>query len=131
MANNNRTISINFPFKDDLTDGKLLKMNTTTVDDIRSSLYFFISTKKGERWYDPNFGTKLYEFLFEKNDEITASQIRESLKADIERYFNNITIKDITIDQSEETNKLTINISFIYTNLYNTVDDNISFVFGI
>ena len=130
MANNNRTISINFPFKDDLTDGKLLKMNTTTVNDIRSSLYFFISTKKGERWYDPEFGTKLYEFLFEKNDQITSSQIRDSLKTDIEKYFNNVTIKDITIDQSEETNKLTINISFIYTNLYNTVDDNISFVFG-
>ena len=130
MANNNRTISINFPFKDDLTDGKLLKMNTTTVNDIRSSLYFFISTKRGERWYDPEFGTKLYEFLFEKNDQITASQIRDSLKTDIEKYFNNVTIKDITIDQSEETNKLTINISFIYTNLYNTVDDNISFVFG-
>jgi phage baseplate assembly protein W len=131
MANNNKTISIKFPFKDDTTDGKLLKMNTTTVDDIRSSLYFFISTKKGERWYDPEFGTKLYEFLFEKNDQITASQIRDSLKTDIEKYFNNVTIKDITIDQSEETNKLTINISFIYTNLYNTLDDNISFVFGI
>lgn len=131
MANNNKTISIKFPFKDDTVDGKLFKMNTTTVDDIRSSLYFFISTKKGERWYDPEFGTKLYEFLFEKNDQITASQIRDSLKTDIEKYFNNVTIKDITIDQSEETNKLTINISFIYTNLYNTVDDNIVFVFGL
>ena len=115
MANNNRTISINFPFKDDTVGGKLLKMNTTTVDDIRSSLYFFISTKKGERWYDPEFGTKLYEFLFEKNDVTTASQIRESLKTDIEKYFNNVTIKYINIDQSEETNKLTIDISFIYT----------------
>jgi phage baseplate assembly protein W len=131
MANNNKTISIKFPFKDDTVDGKLFKMNTTTVDDIRSSLYFFITTKKGERWYDPEFGTKLYEFLFEKNDQITALQIQDSLKTDIEKYFNNVTIKDITIDQSEETNKLTINISFIYTNLYNTVDDNISFVFGI
>lgn len=130
MANNNRTISINFPFKDDTVGGKLLKMNTTTVDDIRSSLYFFISTKKGERWYDPEFGTKLYEFLFEKNDVTTASQIRESLKTDIEKYFNNVTIKYINIDQSEETNKLTIDISFIYTNLYNTVDDNISLVFN-
>jgi len=131
MANNNRTISIKFPFRDDTQNGKLLAMNTTTIDDIRSSLYFFISTKKGERWYDPEFGTKLYEFLFEKNDQITASEIQDSLKTDIEKYFNNVTIKDIAIDQSEETNKLTINISFIYTNLYNTVDDNIVFVFGI
>ena len=86
---NNKTISIAFPFKDDLVDGKFMKMNTTTLNDIRSSLYFFITTKKGERWYDPNFGTKLYEFLFEKNDTIVDSEIKISLKADIEKYFKN------------------------------------------
>jgi phage baseplate assembly protein W len=127
---NNRTISINFPFKDDTVDGKLFKMNTTTVDDIRSSLYFFISTKKGERWYDPDFGTRLYEFLFEKNDAIVASDIKLSLKTDIEKYFKDVKIQDINIDQSEETNKLQINISFLYSNLFNTLEDNISFVFN-
>jgi phage baseplate assembly protein W len=127
---NNRTISINFPFKDDTVDGKLFKMNTTTVDDIRSSLYFFISTKKGERWYDPDFGTRLYEFLFEKNDAIVASDIKLSLKTDIEKYFNNVKIQDINIDQSEQTNKLQINISFLYSNLFNTLEDNISFIFN-
>lgn len=126
---NNRTISINFPFSDDETNGKFLKMNTTSVDDIRSSLYFFISTRKGERWYDPEFGTNLYEYIFEKNDDITAREIRDSLKTDVEKYFNNVTIQEIAIDQSENTNKLTINISFIYTNLFNTETDNITFVF--
>ena len=129
MANNNRTISVNFPFKDDTVNGKLFKMNTTSIDDVRSSLYFFISTKKGERWYDPNFGSRLHEFLFEKNDTVVANEITESLKSDIEEYFNNITIKDIKIDQSESTNNLTINISFIYTNLYSTTQDSISMVF--
>jgi len=105
-------------------------MNTTTVDDIRSSLYFFISTKKGERWYDPDFGTRLYEFLFEKNDAIVASDIKLSLKTDIEKYFNNVKIQDINIDQSEQTNKLQINISFLYSNLFNTLEDNISFIFN-
>jgi phage baseplate assembly protein W len=130
MANINKTISVNFPFKDDEINGKFLKMNTTTVDDVRSSLYFFISTRKGERWYDPNFGTRLYEFLFEKNDSIVASEIKESLKSDIQEYFNNVTIQDIEIDQSESTNNITINISFIYTNLYSSTEDNISIVFS-
>jgi phage baseplate assembly protein W len=125
MAVNNRTISITFPFKDDTISGKLLKMNTTSLDDIRSSLYFFVTTKKGERWYDPNFGTKLYEFLFEKNDAIVASEIKASLKSDIERYFKNLFIEDITIEQSENTNTLNLNINFLYTNLYTTVADNI------
>ena len=130
MANINKTISVNFPFKDDEINGKFFKMNTTTVDDIRSSLYFFISTRKGERWYDPNFGTRLYEFLFEKNDSIVASEIKESLKTDIQEYFNNVTIQDIQIDQSESTNNITINISFIYTNLYSSNEDTISIVFS-
>jgi phage baseplate assembly protein W len=130
MANINKTISVNFPFKDDEINGKFLKMNTTTVDDVRSSLYFFISTRKVERWYDPNFGTRLYEFLFEKNDNIVASEIKESLKSDIQEYFNNVTIQDIEIDQSESTNNITINISFIYTNLYSSTEDTISIVFS-
>jgi phage baseplate assembly protein W len=126
MAVNNRTISINFPFRDDTVSGKLLKMNTTSLDDIRSSLYFFVTTRKGERWYDPDFGTRLYEFLFEKNDEIVASEIKESLKTDIEKYFKTLLIEDITIDQSQNTNTLNINIDFLYTNLYTTVADNIT-----
>lgn len=126
MAVNNRTISITFPFKDDTVSGKLLKMNTTSLDDIRSSLYFFVTTRKGERWYDPDFGTRLYEFLFEKNDAIVASEIKASLKKDIEKYFKNLLIDDIQIDQSENTNTLSINIDFLYTNLYTTVADNIT-----
>jgi phage baseplate assembly protein W len=130
MANNNKTISIKFPFKDDTQNGKLLAMNTTTVDDVRSSLYFFLNTKKGERWYDPDFGTRLHEFLFEKNDSVTANSIKTSLKADVEKYFRNVKIQEIIIDQSEEVNKLTINIIFTYTNLFNTLLDDITLVFG-
>jgi hypothetical protein len=127
---NNRTISITFPFRDDEVSGKLLRMNTTTLEDIRSSLYFFVTTNKGERWYDPDFGTKLKEFLFEKNDAIVASEIKASLKKDIEKYFKNLLIEEITIDQSENTNTLNINIDFLYTNLYTTTSDSISISFS-
>lgn len=125
----NKTISITFPFQDDTVNGKLFKMNVTTTNDVRSSLYFFISTRKGERWYDPDFGSRIHEFLFEKNDNIVASQIKESLKIDIEKYFKNLTIEDIQIDQSESTNNLTIFISFIYNNLFLSTQDTIAIVF--
>jgi phage baseplate assembly protein W len=126
----NKTISIKFPFEDDDVNGRLYKMNTTTLDDVRSSLYFFLTTKKGERWYDPNFGSRLHEFIFEKNDPITATDIENSIREDIQKYFKNLEIKTIDIDQSEETNRLSINISFSYTNLYSVVSDNISLVYG-
>jgi phage baseplate assembly protein W len=130
MANINKTLSVNFPFNDETINGKFLRMNTTSIDDLRSSLFFFITTQKGERWYDPNFGTKLHEFLFEKNDNLVAAEIRESLKTDIENYFSNVTIDDINIDQSESVNKLIINITFTLVNSFTTIQDNISINFG-
>lgn len=126
----NKTISIKFPFQDDDINGRLYKMNTTTLDDVRSSLYFFLTTKKGERWYDPNFGSRIHEFIFEKNDSITANEIDTSIREDIQTYFRNLEILDIDINQSEETNKISINISFSYKNLYTVEQDNISLVYG-
>jgi phage baseplate assembly protein W len=126
----NKTISIKFPFQDDDINGRLYKMNTTTLDDVRSSLYFFLTTKKGERWYDPNFGSRIHEFIFEKNDIITATDIETSIREDIQAYFKNLEIITIDINQSEETNKISINISFAYKNLYSVQEDNISLVYG-
>jgi phage baseplate assembly protein W len=126
----NKTISIKFPFQDDDINGRLYKMNTTTLDDVRSSLYFFLTTKKGERWYDPNFGSRIHEFIFEKNDIITANDIEISIREDIQTYFRNLEILAIDINQSEETNKISINISFSYKNLYTVEQDNISLVYG-
>jgi len=114
-------LGISFPFRDDTVTGKLFKTNINSLDDIRSSLYFFITTRKGERWYDPDFGTRLYEFLFEVNDEITGNQVSASLKEDIEKYFKDILIEDIKFDQSE-SNVLAITIEFIFNNIYSTLD---------
>ena len=113
-------LGIKFPFRDDTVSGKLFKTDGNSFDDIRSSLHFFITTRKGERWYDPDFGTRLYEFLFEVNDEITANQVTASLKEDIEKYFKQIVIQDIRFDQSE-SNVLSIIVEFIFSNTPLTV----------
>jgi phage baseplate assembly protein W len=119
-----KTISISFPLKDD-SNGNLLKMNTTTLDDIRSSLYFFITTKKGERWYIPDFGTRLYEFLFEKNDSILEEDIINSLKSDIEKYFTNLTITDIQLIKSDDDKSLDIYVFYSLGEKFSNINDNI------
>lgn len=130
MANNRRSISIKFPFKDD-ENGKYLEMNTTTQNDIRSSLYFFLTAKKGERWYDPDFGTRLQEFLFEKNDNIVEDDIKNSLKNDVEKYFSNVRISDIQFIKSEDEKQLDIYLFFTYGNEFSSIEDNILLTFQI
>ena len=108
MANINKTISVNFPFKDDEVNGKFLKMNTTTVDDIRSSLYFFISTRKGERWYDPNFGTRLYEFLFEPFDGLTFNAIESDIRDAIQTFMPNLLVNSLSITPADPQEEVDI-----------------------
>jgi phage baseplate assembly protein W len=130
MTNIRRTISIKFPFKDD-ENGKYFEMNSTTQNDIRSSLYFFLTSKKGERWYDPDFGTKLQEFLFEKNDNILEIDIKNSLKNDIEKYFKNVQLSDISFVKSDDETQLDIYIFFTYGDQYGYIEDNILLTFQI
>jgi phage baseplate assembly protein W len=125
----NRTLSIQFPFQDNEIDGKLYKMNTTSIDDVRSSLYFFLTTKKGDRWYNPNFGSRLHEFLFEKNDEIVASELTQIIKDDIEVFFKNIIVDNIEINQTEKTNNLEIILTFSFSNLFANFQDELRLTF--
>jgi phage baseplate assembly protein W len=116
-----RFLSVKFPFGDDTVGGKLFKTNTTSLEDLRSSLYFFITTRKGDRWYDPEFGTSLYKYLFEKNDELVANEVATTVREEIERYFKNILIQDITFDQSQ-TNALILTIDFVFNNISSSVE---------
>lgn len=116
-----RYFSIKFPFGDDNVGGKFLRPNITSLDDLRSSLYFFLTTNKGERWYDPDFGTDLHKYLFEPNDEITAPQIEKTLREEINKYFKQITIKNIKINQ-EESNAILLTIDFIFNNTISSLE---------
>lgn len=130
MAKNpNKTISIKFPFGDDTENGKYFKMNTLTNEDVKSSLYFFITSRKGERWYDPDFGTRLEEFLFEPNDQLTEDEITISLKTDIAKYFKNVTILDIQYIKSDNDRQLDIFIYFTFQGNFNIYEDNLQIVF--
>ena len=63
------TIGIFFPFTESYTE--FVKQTTTTNDEIRSSLTHLLLTNKGERYYKPDFGTNLRNFIFNPNDSTT------------------------------------------------------------
>ena len=71
-----------------------------------------ILTKKGERYYNGNFGTDLLRFIFEPNDGITHSDIEEEIKDVVSRYMPRLTITKVLIEDSTDndyTAKVTVN----------------------
>jgi len=67
---NGFTYGINFPFRDSRR-GDYLELTQLESQQVKSDLIHLLLTRKGSRYYLPEFGTRLYEFLFEPFDGLT------------------------------------------------------------
>lgn len=110
-----RFINIEFPFQDS-KDGFFLNMNAVDSKAIRSDLMHLILTRKGERFYNPDFGTDLLRFIFEPNDSITYSDIKLDIQTTVKRFIPNLNIDDVIIEPNEEFEyKATVRIDYTIT----------------
>lgn len=96
------TYGINFPFRDSY-DGNYLDLSNTNDEEIRTDLVHLLLTRKGTRYYLPDFGTRLYEFIFEPMDGPTFSEIESEIRESVQQYLPNLTITKISVtDASTE-----------------------------
>lgn len=102
MAQNAKYININYPFKDS-AKGFFLDLTTTDSKAIKSDLMHLILTRKGERLYNPEFGSDLLKFIFEPNDNKTLSDIKLDIQTTVKKYIPNLDVDDITVDISDES----------------------------
>lgn len=116
-------ININYPFKNS-NDGFFLDLNSDPNAAIKADLMHLILTRKGQRLYNPEFGTDLLRFIFQPNDEMTLSEIKSEIKTVVKRYLPNLTINEITVTESDESEyAAVINIDYTITDgVFQTAD---------
>lgn len=83
----------------------------TGVDRITQSLYCILSTPRGARLFNPNFGTRLYECLAEPNDFVLRDTVKYYVTEDIKIWEKRIDF-DVKVIQENGSNILNIEISF-------------------
>ncbi len=83
---NGTTYGINFPFRNSLT-GDYLELTNTANQEIRADLINLLLTRKGSRYFLPDFGTRLYEFLFEPFDGLTFDAIESDIRLTLRSIF--------------------------------------------
>jgi len=94
---NGITYGISFPFVDSFT-GRYLDVTNSTEGEIRGSLVHLLLTRKGSRYFLPNFGTRLYEYIFEPLDGPTFSDIESEIQDSIRTYMPNLQITNISVE---------------------------------
>ena len=114
------TINITFPLQDDREKNGLFSMNRVTSDALKSNLLFLFMTKKGDRYYSPEFGTNLMQFIFEQKDSQTIDDIREELARTVKTYIPELTIRNVQFvtkedDPSEVQSDYQLNVIIDFT----------------
>ena len=95
---------IDFPFRDSFV-GDYLRMTESRDEEIRADLVHLLLTRKGSRYFLPDFGTRLYEYIFELNDSITHANIEEEIRETVKRYIPNLDINSIKITNPDIDNE--------------------------
>lgn len=108
-------ININFPFKNS-DEGFFLDLNSDEDAAIKADLMHLILTKKGQRLYLPDFGTELLRFIFEPNDDLTLSMVKDEIKTVVKKYLPNLTVTNITVTESDISEyAVVVNIDYVIT----------------
>lgn len=97
-----RYINIDYPFKDS-PDGFFLNLNSNDQRAIKADLLHLLLTMKGQRLYNPDFGTDLLRYIFEPNDSKNLSDIKDSVSTSVKKYLPNLTITSLTVTPSPDS----------------------------
>ena len=95
--------------------GSVFVSTYSTEEQAVSNVINLLSTTKGERYFQPNFGTELRTLLFEQNVPDLQTSIETTLTRDMEFWLPYITINGIEILQPDH--EILIRVRFKVSNI--------------
>ena len=84
----------------------------TTKDQLKSNILNYFLTNRGERVFNPTFGSNIRNYLFEQLTNETYDGLEFMIQEDMKRYFPNVTVNKLEIFGFEDSNTLQVDISY-------------------
>ncbi|MCJ7489924.1 MAG: GPW/gp25 family protein [Thermoplasmata archaeon] len=95
----------NNPLNSDLI---ALKNQTAIARSIRNIVF----TLPGEKFFNPNFGSRVTRSLFENIDEISASNIRDEIATSIVNYEPRVELKNVEVIPNYDNGSFDVIITY-------------------
>ena len=116
-------IGIVFPIRN--SQNGYFASSSTILEQTKTNLKNLLLTVKGERLGQPEFGSTIFNLLFENFEPGLEKKIEESIREAIDIWLPHVVIKNLIIDAQEDENYLSISLAYgIVSN--HTVTDSIS-----
>ena len=79
---------------------------------IARSVKNIVFTLPGEKFFNPNFGSRISKVLFENIDDITASVIVDEIKESIRNYEGRVELLDVQAFPNFDNNQFDVTIVY-------------------
>jgi len=105
----NIAVGVSLPF-----NGPAGPFNKTysTQEQAKFDLINLLLTNKGERIFNPDFGTDLRPVLFEPITEDIVPLIKNIVTTSVDTYVPAIIVSDVTVKKDEDNNTISITVTY-------------------
>jgi len=123
---------LKFPFQFQRRSGGA-RVSTVTSHEhahIHESILQILGTRPGERFMNPEFGSRLKDLVFEQNDDVLKSLVRHYVIDAIKRWEKRVVITSVEFDdapESKDRNLLLVRIN--YRVIQSQVEGNLVYPF--
>jgi phage baseplate assembly protein W len=87
----------------------------SVIEQVKSNLNLLLKTKKGERRMNPDFGSGLWNVLFENITDDMSSIIDSTIRRDISKWMGYVNVQSISVISNSDNNYNRLDVSVIFT----------------
>lgn len=113
MATTTQTYGIVLP----ITHGPqgYFNQSISVIEQVKSNLNLLLKTKKGERRMNPDFGSGLWNVLFENMSDDMTPIIDSTIRRDIAKWMSYVNVQSVSVLNNKDNNYNRLDVSVVFT----------------
>ena len=106
---------LSMSFKTNPLNDDLIGLNNTNA--IARSLKNIVFTQPGEKFFNPDFGSRISESLFENVDDVSALAIEDEIRSSIINFEPRVNLLDVSVNPNPDDNEMNVVIQYEVTGI--------------
>ena len=106
---------LSMSFKTNPLNDDLIGLKNTSA--IARSLKNIVFTQPGEKFFNPDFGSRISESLFENVDDVSALAIEDEIRSSIINFEPRVNLLNVSVNPYVEDNEMNVIIQYEVTGI--------------
>ena len=106
---------LSMSFKTNPLNDDLIGLKNTNA--IARSLKNIVFTQPGEKFFNPDFGSRISESLFENVDDVSALAIEDEIRSSIINFEPRVNLLSVSVNPNVDDNEMNVIIQYEVTGI--------------